>query len=1329
MPERSSMWAALVREVLGPRLGPRETLPLTHDPRNEYITGILAPRDARETQDIEAESELIAEELTGEDDQAGDSFTPGTGGVFSPALDPRALPRTMGLSFCVECEGAEPRIEICVTWGRYRQEEDNFTREPGFFLTGITSVETERRWSAGEGVELCMRGRKLGTAPDRWRVSLFLINTTVPENTSFPGTHEHIFQPQIRVCCNGNTAMMPLNRYSTVNNVSQDEPGGYPDMDEEDSLELLYSKRQSMARGHLTGVTWREIDPERPADPASPASGLSPLFWQDSVIVPEPQRQVFKWPDVRTEYVPSYPVEAPEMEWDTGFGPSPELNPEALSECWEPGDLRPALEPLTTGYRNWLEGKRQALKQLSESNRATASRHISECEHALTRIGEAIEMLLTDDDARLAFCFANRVMALQSRWARGAVLPWRPFQLAFILLNIPAVTVPDHGDRNICDLLWFPTGGGKTEAYLGLAAYILGLRRRRSPLDSAGHRSGDGVAVFSRYTLRLLTIQQFRRALRMITACEYLRVYGFGGNERVAGWRPEKCTVREAFPWGTSRFSVGLWVGGNVTPNSLHTITVREPGGRITSFYGALDILRGHRGDGEPAQVLSCPCCNELLAVPPEGLGPGVHRLSLVFRGTGISVPVAKDLQIDGIRVDDVAITGHPNNAYHTLRILFTVTPGNTLRAGNIDEWWNTVIAPSLRGRNVVLQSIRASHPGYFERRYMTSRRSYSPGDFEIFCPSPGCPLNGAEWAEKVPVAIDSIQLSRSADTEWQEVLPAFQVPGRPRNSCRIPIPALTVDDQVYHRCPSLVVATVDKFARLAFEPRAASMFGNVEYYHSRWGYYRENSPPVYGNLPDSIMNHPRGFSAGAPLHKQVRRFEPPDLIIQDELHLIEGPLGSMVGIYETAIDTLCRRDTPGGTVIPKYIASTATVRQAVDQVQSLFDRRLAQFPPPGILIDDNFFSRTGETHPLESGRPGRLYVGICAPGKGAQTPIVRVWSALLQAATTLRNEGAEDDALDRFWTLVGYFNAVRELAGAASLYRQDIPERLQFMAGDLARQLNESYIELSSRADSLELPGLLDRLSNQLRDGSPEDAVLATSMFGTGVDIDRLGMMVVHGQPKTTSSYIQATGRVGRQRGGLVITFFRASRPRDLDHYEFFTGYHRALYRHVEPVTVSPFSPRARERSLGPLAVILLRQADRIGDIRVAPRWRIQQRLSGGVFECAAVYMRDARRNPEVDIIPEIFERRAMQQPGGRRPQLGLTQGEMISELDLWRTLAHHNPDPDRFVYSESTLLRPPERAVVLGDPQHSIQDFDVAYKNAPQSLRDVEATTRFRG
>lgn len=1365
MSERDQILISLVKEVLGPRNGPTEVLPEERDPRSEFITGVLEPASAPRIIEPEDDIDEVIEETSGEEDQDNQGFV-ATPGVFSPALDPKSLPRSIGLSFTIANENGTPAIEICATWARYTHEIDGWHRNPAGFLTGPVSIDNQKRnWPAGVGVNLQLRSKELSAGV--WRVSVFLVNVTSIQPGNRPETGDYLFQPQIRVNCITNTSLLPVRQDST--SYLEPELGS---MDYEDrSLEMLYQHRTALARGHMCGAIWKEIDLER-FTPDFQNPGEAPFAWTDQGFVPDEAQSKFSPADVRTEMVPCYPIQSPEMAWDYSFGTQPVLSPVELSELWSPIDIHNGLQPLVDGYLSWIETQESLIPSLPVQYHGVASGNIAKCRQIANRIGDAISLLADDEDVRLAFCFANKAIAVQSSW-KGAILNWRPFQLAFILLNIPALSDRLHPDRSICDLLWFPTGGGKTEAYLGLSAFVLALRRLQAKQnDFEQDRTGAGVAVISRYTLRLLTIQQFRRALGVITACEMLRVQNLDHPGTAVGWRPIGCNRNDEFLWGGIRFSTGLWVGGGVTPNNLLSIgpIPLNPGGGggMVLYAGALDILQGIsrnysgpnqnivrkvrsatrlEADGEPAQVMTCPCCKSILSVPREGLGPGNHVLYFVYEGGNATVPdlnMLRPAANSSITLNSIQTYHHPNQNYHTLAINFTIPDRGHLTDYQVDEWWNNIISARL-GATVSLISARPSRPGYYILTYDNSQNTAKECDFNIYCPNPECDLNQHAWAEQVPLSqsitnttnsllgqpvlgfppttqTNRLPLILQERLDWQIVPAAFQIDASSsgqRISRRMAIPAYTIDDQVYHRCPSLVIATVDKFARLAYEPKAASLFGNVTHYHSRWGYYRIGCPPSHESLSTRFSEHP-------PVNTRVDvpQFDPPDLILQDELHLIEGPLGSMVGVYETVVDELCRRTINGQISIPKYIASTATVRQAETQVQSLFDRRLVQFPPSVISADERFFATDQEVHPLDNRRSGRLYVAICAPGKGAQTPIVRIWSSLLQSAQDIfhNNPGA---AIDPFWTLVGYFNAMRELAGALSLYRQDIPQRLDSIAGANQRNLDESKrLELSSRASSQNLPALLSKLDIEFPNA--QDSVFATSMFGTGVDINRLSLMVVHGQPKTTASYIQATGRVGRLSSGLVVSFFRASRPRDLDHYEFFTGYHRALYRYVEPITVAPFSPRARERTLGPLSVVLLRQADEIRGNSVDPHWRIQQRLSGG-YHSEARIMRDRRHNSEVEVLPNVFEERALHQPSGRRPDQGITSLEASSELDRWQSIAHSHHDPDEFVYNEPTLLRRPSRHVVLGDSGHH-GNFREAFESAPQSLREVEETTGFK-
>jgi hypothetical protein len=1298
MVERDRLVAALVAEVLGPRGGAQELLRPDEDPLDEYITGVLAPHNTRSVE-LDAEDDLVGDDESAADDQAdpGPGVPPARinlGALPTPTLDPRSRPASLGMSFVLA--GDRPAVDICCTWARYSQAAGGaWQRQPfGEHWQNVrcTGDLTPMTPASDPGVRLQVRVRQTGAT---WRVSVFLVNVTQCQER--PRTEEHVFQPQIRVRCSDGTQLVPIDE----DRASRDEP-------EDRSLALLYRQRRSYARGHLCSTTWEEIDPER-SHPQHPQPHEQPFFWLDgaALLSPAIQRR-FSPAAVRTEYLPLLPVNAPDKTWDLSFGTSPQLDPEILAETWLPADVHRALDPLADGYEAWIVAREADARPLAGSELTAARTHLATCRRVLDRMRAGIELLAADDDARLAFCFANRAIATQSQWTKRRVNPWWPFQLAFQLVNLPALASRAHPDRQICDLLWFPTGGGKTEAYLGLAAFTI-AHRRLSALRR-GSTDGGGVAVLSRYTLRLLTIQQFRRALAVVTACELLRVDRHSGP---MGWRPRACPDRTNALWGGMRFGVGLWVGGGVTPNGLQDFTYKDRAGRLVTVRGALSLLEGRGdGEGEPAQVLSCPACEAVLAVSPDGYQRGdVFTLHLVLGDAGPSAPPIAQLARPPFTVTSATMTAHTDARFSTLSIDVTAT--DIARPETIDAWIREVVVRAAHV-DAWLVPARGTRPGYFIRSIRWGRgRVDKPIEFEIFCPAPGCPLGQAvRWEETTPTGA------------WPATA-AFAV-GPALERC--PIPAWTVDEQLYQWCPSMVVSTVDKFARLSFEPRAGALFGNVDRYHEHLGYFRRWCAPLGPSttLPAAPQDAP-GFGRAL----NVSRHAPPDLVLQDELHLIEGPLGSMVGLYESAVDVLASVVTGGIRTHAKYIASTATVRNAETQVRSLFVRALQVFPPPGISADYSFFARTGIAHPLDSGTAGRLYVGLSAPGRGAQTPIVRMWSRLLQHVADRRAAGVPAHELDPFWTLVGYFNAIRELAGAVALTRQDIVQRLSTIAANPRLPDENEPIELSSRADSMSLPALLGHLQVALGGhAAPVNVAVATSMFGTGVDVERLGLMVVHGQPKTTSSYIQATGRVGRRDGGLVVTFFRASRPRDLNHYEFFCAYHGSLYRFVEPITVNPFAPRARDRALGAVSVALLRQAadldGLVGPVPVHERWRVQQRIQRAIH-CLAHEMSRCRRDADVEAIAPMLERRAQAQPGLRRPPARDTEVHASSELDVWQQLAARTGGG--LVYYEPTLINPPSRPVVLGDLAHEVARTGVAYKDAPNSLRDVESTVTIRG
>lgn len=406
-------------------------------------------------------------------------------------------------------------------------------------------------------------------------------------------------------------------------------------------------------------------------------------------------------------------------------------------------------------------------------------------------------------------------------------------------------------------------------------------------------------------------------------------------------------------------------------------------------------------------------------------------------------------------------------------------------------------------------------------------------------------------------------------------------------------IPIVVVDEEIYRLLPSLLIGTVDKFALMPWKGTTQTLFGQIAGRCERHGF---RSPDL-----DDADTHPVKGGLKAASTVPFEPVRPPDLIIQDELHLISGPLGTLTGLYETAVDQLSSWEVGGKRVRPKVIASTATTRRSRDQVYALFLREVAVFPPHGLDVGDNFFAR--QRAPSEK-HPGRRYVGVCAPGRRLKAVLIRVYVASLAAAQRLFELYGR--AADPWMTLVGYFNAMRELAGMRRLLDDDVRSRLRDTdKRGLARRPSLFVEELTSRKSSTDIPSLLDRLELTFEPQEPKvkgakqsdrprplDALLATNMISVGVDVRRLGLMVVAGQPKATAEYIQATSRVGRTWPGIVFTVYNWARPRDLSHYECFEHYHTTFYKQVEALSVTPFAPRALDRGLSGVFVALVRLA-----------------------------------------------------------------------------------------------------------------------------------------
>jgi hypothetical protein len=459
----------------------------------------------------------------------------------------------------------------------------------------------------------------------------------------------------------------------------------------------------------------------------------------------------------------------------------------------------------------------------------------------------------------------------------------------------------------------------------------------------------------------------------------------------------------------------------------------------------------------------------------------------------------------------------------------------------------------------------------------------------------------------------------------------------------------VAVDEPIYRRLPAFLIATVDKFASLPWVGQVGALLGAAE---------RHDSAGFYGAAEPA-----KGTRLTTPL-------SPPDLVIQDELHLISGPLGTMVGLYEAAIEALCVREIDGRAVRPKIIASTATVRQAQNQIQAIFARPLTQvFPPPGPDRRDSFFARTVPS----SQTAARLYLGIAAQGRNPKAIMRKAWLALMGAAErAYRDAGGhknEQNPADPYMTVLGYFNSLRELGGARRILEEEVQNTIKAYGGRKRigeerglfqdRKNFSEVVELTSRVSTDKVAEARRRLESPFHKIEQRvDCAIATNMISVGLDIPRLGLMLVLGQPKTHAEYIQATSRVGRddQRPGLVVTLLNIHKPRDRSHYERFRYYHETFYRSVEVSSVTPFSARALDRGFAGALVGLARHA--------VPKLTPPQ----GVELIADVRAELERR------LLDAFLDRVRQEPfadeAEREECLRSVQNRVVDLLDSWRKI-----------------------------------------------------------
>ena len=984
-------------------MGPYTDDEVLHDwPEELYISGLLFPKDVGlEAEDLET---LDAGSPSEDEPSEENSRTEGL-----------MLQNSIGIRCNLHPEIREVSVDI--SYARYNYESFGWNRLQisKKFTINLDDTILKKEIADKNGEFESEVSWKIDTdknAPPRYRVlSVFLSNEMIlPEEKE---NDEKLSFKQKKILKNGRIIFQPSIRIEgmidSVTFLGTNVHVKYPAITEEEQmLDLLFREKIVYAQGYSCAADWDKAH-------------STPRF-------------------VRTEILPEYESKNILVSSKDDGGKPEEVEMRKIAFAKNSEEIEKIVLPIIEKYSKWIENLDSKIVELSKNPdyselSGIAKENKKKCSEALGRIKDGFSMLKDNSKPEIleAFILANRAMLYQRVHYDFAIkrskgrkdLPrrpdvteenknfWRPFQIAFLLMNLRGIADKQSDDREIVELLWFPTGGGKTEAYLALSAFAIVLRRLRGSEEN----DGLGVSVMMRYTLRLLTLQQFERASTLICALEVFR-------------------RKDPGKLGREPFLIGLWVGWTLTPNTS------------TSSKESLDRLAGGGtpDTGSPIQMNFCPWCG-------------------------------KDMSYRNYFVDEKRT-----------------------------EW--TI----------------------------------------VHCDDPACDFYHRE-----------------------------------KNDTTRALPILTVDFDIYRRCPSMLVSTVDKFARLPWRPEISSIFGRVERKCPRCGFLSMSS-----KHPSSYHNE-KGKKI---IVQPCDTLDGPDLIIQDELHLITGPIGTMVGLYETAVEFLSSRTSEGKIVKPKIVVSTATINGVERQIRKLFNRKnLRTFPPPGTEYGDAFFW-------WEEKKGGRKFLAVSYSHRSMKFALAKVYASLLQRVHEIISTIPDKNDIDPYWTLVGYFNSTRELGGAIRLVQDDVKSNIAKIIGSIPSHngMTERDLEfpeeLSGRIKGEDIRKIRKNLEMSFTALDSIDVLLATNMISVGIDVERLGLMVVNGQTKNSSEYIQATGRIGRRESiqGMIFVVYNPYKPRDLSHYEDFVGHHMVLQKSVEPVGLTPFSDRAMERALHAVFIGIIR-------------------------------------------------------------------------------------------------------------------------------------------
>lgn len=554
------------------------------------------------------------------------------------------------------------------------------------------------------------------------------------------------------------------------------------------------------------------------------------------------------------------------------------------------------------------------------------------------------------------------------------------------------------------------------------------------------------------------------------------------------------------------------------------------------------------------------------------------------------------------------------------------------------------------------------------------------------------------------------------------------------------PIPVCLSDETIYQHPPALLFGTVDKFAQLAHKVNGQNNGRNSDsrriFGTGNW----ETCKPQVGYLP-------------------------PDLIIQDELHLLLGPLGSAVALFESAVDQLCTRED--GTR-PKIISSTATTRNTQLQIAALFDRKVNLFPKPGVECDDSFFAfykrrfkSTDDKTPEYLSK--RKYIGVLPTGRTQIWMQMRLAAIIMthRAMFELKELGEKhpidfdsypefEKAMDYYHTSISYFNSLKEVGKTQSQVQTYILKELRRVFSRVVRpqKLMHSIYTYGPIQDS-ELTGRLsgEEVKNELKsvetkweankrfahflkekdeNGTeveklksgkiPREFVVATNMISVGIDVSRFNTIIMNSMPRNTAEYIQASSRVARNDYGLVLTVHHPFRARDISHYEKFIEFHQKMYSYVEPISITPFTQKAVERYMGLYLATMLRH-----------RTRFTERDSA----------KDISKISETDLsdiiseLTDYFEKRKVRMNSYDTLIRNLLKNENVEQIKRWIQEAFSEwqeesnrilADNKTFVFNNKSARSTPPQEQLYVDIEEYEGNIHSKKWQVPMSLRVIE-------